>query len=105
MTTNLSDITKANLNQETSLIAWSELQRFFATGQAIYVASELDLVDVALQVSKNNTEQVQAWMQADKIAKVSDAQALQWFESEARVWAVVVKPWVLVQSDKPGSKH
>ena len=102
---NSSDIAKAELNQETSLIAWHELQRFFATGQAIYVAPELGLIDVALQVSENNSSQIQDWTQALKIAKVNDDQARQWYESDASVWAVVVKPWVLVQLDKPKLKQ
>jgi len=28
---------------------------------------------------------------------VTDAQAITWFEQDAAVWAVVVKPWILVQ--------
>ena len=102
---NSSDIDKAKLNQETSLIRWHELQRFFATGQAIYVAPELDLVEVALQISENNSSQVKDWTKALKIGKVTDDQARQWFESDASVWAVVIKPWVLVQSDKSRSTH
>ena len=34
------------------------------------------------------------------IARVSDAQALAWYEADADVWAVVVRPYVLVQPGK-----
>ncbi len=34
------------IHAETSKIAWSELQRFFAAGKAIYVAVDLDLVEL-----------------------------------------------------------
>jgi hypothetical protein len=37
-------------------------------------------------------------MDAGQIARVSDAQALAWYESDADVWAVVVRPYVLVQA-------
>jgi hypothetical protein len=36
-------------------------------------------------------------MQNNQIALVSDQQALKWLEADVNVWAVVVKPWILVQ--------
>ncbi len=93
------EIFRAKVNLETSRIAWRELQRFFASGSAIYVSSELDLVEVAYQISEDNREQVQAWMAAGQVARVTDAQALAWFEADADMWAVVVSPYVLVQPD------
>lgn len=89
---------KEKINQETSSIAWRELQRFFASGHAIYIDPKLDLVDVAYQISIDNAEQIQSWMQDRLIANVSDAQAQQWYDDDANVWAVVIKPWVLVQT-------
>lgn len=91
------DIAREKVNLETSKIAWKELQRFFASGSAVYVAPELDLVDVAYQFSIDNKEQVASWMQNHQLALVSDQQAIDWFDSDAEVWAVVVKPWILVQ--------
>ena len=94
---NCVDIAKGKVNLETSKIAWKELQRFFASGTAVFVASPLDLVDVAYQFSIDNKSQVAQWLQNNQIALVSDQQALDWLESDADVWAVVVKPWILVQ--------
>ena len=91
------DIAKEKVNLETSQIAWKEVQRFFANGAAVFVASELDLVDVAYQFSIDNKDQVALWMQNHQVALVSDQQALNWFEADTEVWAVVVKPWILVQ--------
>jgi hypothetical protein len=88
---------RAKVNLETARIAWKELQRFFANGSAIYVNEALDLVDVAFQISEDNKEQVSQWMTGGQIARVSDAQALAWYEADADVWAVVVRPYVLVQ--------
>lgn len=93
----LQEIHRAKINLETSRIAWKELQRFFASGAAIAVDSGLDLVEVAFQISEDNAAQVAEWMQAGKVARVSDAQAQTWFETDADVWAVVVRPYVLVQ--------
>lgn len=91
------DIAREKVNLETSKIAWKELQRFFAAGTAVFVASSLDLVDVAYQFSIDNKNQVAQWMQDKQVALVSDQQAVSWLESDAEVWAVVVKPWILVQ--------
>ncbi len=91
------DIDRININLETAQIAWKELQRYFASGAAIFVSEGLDLVDVAVQISKDNRAQVAQWMEAGLIARVSDAQALAWYEADADVWAVVVRPYVLVQ--------
>jgi hypothetical protein len=91
------DIYRAKVNLETSRIAWKELQRFFASGVAVFVSSELDLVEVGYQFSQDNKQQVESWLLAGKVGKVSDEQAATWFGSDAEMWAVVVSPWVLVQ--------
>ena len=91
------NIKKEKVNLETSQIPWAELQRFFAGGLAISIAGDLDLIEVAYQFSKDNKTLVQQWMQDNKVAQVSDQQAQKWFENDASVWAVVVKPWILVQ--------
>ncbi|MCK9394345.1 MAG: DUF2288 domain-containing protein [Methylobacter sp.] len=91
------ELAREKVNLETSQIAWKELQRFFASGSAVFVAPDLDLVDVAYQFSIDNKDQVALWMQNNQLALVSDQQAIDWLETDAVVWAVVVKPWILVQ--------
>ncbi|MCF7965452.1 DUF2288 domain-containing protein [Methylobacter sp. Wu8] len=94
---NACDLAREKVNLETSQIAWKELQRFFASGSAVFVAPALDLVEVAYQFSIDNKDQVASWMQNNQLAPVSDQQAIAWLEEDADVWAVVVKPWILVQ--------
>lgn len=91
------EILKAKLNLETAKSPWSDLQRFFASGSVIAVSNELDLTDVALQISLDNSTQIQQWMESAQVGRVSDQQALRWFEGDAQLWTCVVKPWVLVQ--------
>lgn len=100
-TKNQKEILRAKVNLETSTIAWKDLQRFFASGAAISVSADLDLVEVAFQISEDNKKQVAQWMAAGKVAGVTDEQALAWYEVDADVWAVVVSPYVLVQEIKP----
>lgn len=85
------------INLETAQIRWHELQRFFASGNAIAVDPSLDLTHVAAQIVADNTAQIKIWMDAGLVDAVKDTQALAWHEADALVWAVVIKPWVLVQ--------
>lgn len=88
---------KTDLLLETAKIHWRELQIFFAGGKAIYVHPELDLIDVAHQFSLDNKQRVEHWIDQQQVVPVADEIALRWYETDAEVWTVVVKPWVLVQ--------
>lgn len=92
----LDDI-KARLNRETAKISWHELQRFFAGGNVLAVADGVDLLDVAVALHQDNLESFQSWLAEGTVYKVTDQQALQWFDEKASHWAVVVAPFVLVQ--------
>lgn len=87
----------ATLNQETGKIRWHELQRFFASGNAIAVDNSLDLTYVAAQIVADNAAQIKQWMEAQLVDVVKDKQAQLWYQQDAVVWALVIKPWVLVQ--------
>ncbi|WP_185230722.1 DUF2288 domain-containing protein [Teredinibacter franksiae] len=88
---------KTKLNLETATIAWRDLQRFFAAGNAIMVAPELDLINVAMAISEDKATELKTWLDEAKVQPVPDPQALQWYENDTPVWAVVISPWVLVQ--------
>ena len=90
-------VERARINGETAKIAWSELQRFFAQGNAIAVMPGLDLVEVAYQMSVDNKAQIERWMEAGQVGPVTDAQAMEWLDANALMWAAVIRPWVLVQ--------
>lgn len=103
MTADIFNLEKAKVNLETSLISWLELQRFFAAGLAIAVADDLDLIEVAYQFSIDNKELVEYWLKNKLISPVSDQLASDWFIKQTEVWAVVIKPWILVQ--EPRDNH
>lgn len=91
---------RAKINLETSRMPWKELLRFFAAGSVIAVADAADLVEVAACVADDDKEAVAKWMAEGVVAKVSDAQAEEWLKADTALWAVVVKPWILVQERK-----
>jgi len=97
---NQEEILRAKVNLETSTIPWKELQRFFASGSAIFIAADLDLVEVAFQISEDNKPLVAQWLEQGKIAQVTDTQAQTWYDADAEMWAVVVSPYVLIQEIK-----
>ena len=92
------EVTRETLNLETARISWKELEVYYASGNVISVSPELDLIDVALVITNDNSEQLKAWTTQGLIDSVTDEQAQTFHETNATVWAVVIKPWILVQS-------
>jgi len=90
----------AKLNMETAQMPWRELQRYFASGHIIAIEDGLDLVSVAVMMAADDTENISRLIEQKQIEKVTDEQAKSWFEKDANLWTVVVKPWILVQVKK-----
>lgn len=88
---------KEKLNLETARIAWRDLQTFFAGGAVICVSASQDLLEVAEQLAADNKDLFAEWLEEGSVAMVSDDQALRWFDADASLWSVVIKPYVLVQ--------
>ena len=97
---------KSRLNQETSKLRWTELQRHYAGGNVVVVDEALDLIAVAVAIARDDTAAVSKWMANGHLARVSDIQAAAWLQVDLEMWAVVVKPWVLVQRvERAGGLH
>ena len=95
--TSPSDLLRAKLNLETAQLAWPELERHFARGDVIKVATGMDLIDAALNIAENNAATVQEWLAEGRIARAQLSDAEDWHARKPMFWAVVVAPWVLVQ--------
>ena len=95
------ELKRVKIISETAKIPWQDLQRFFAGGKVMLVDPGLDLVDVAYALQEDDIERVKIWIEAQQVTPVSDDQAKDWISSNATLWAVVVKPWVLVQTQAP----
>jgi hypothetical protein len=96
-----ADALRLKLNHETARMHWEELQRFFAAGLVVVVDNTLDLIEVAVAFTNDDRPAVEAWMGQQKVAKASDADAAAWLAQSAQLWTVVVRPWILVQKEKP----
>jgi len=89
---------KSKLNLETATAPWRELQTFFAQGLVLNIHKELDLLTVGEQFAADNKVLFEQWLASGEVAQVTDEQAMTWFETDATVWALVIKPWILVQA-------
>ena len=61
----------SKLNSEASKTFWIELLPFFAKGMVVHVSHNLDLIEVAYQLSKDNRKQIEEWMGSKLISKVT----------------------------------
>ncbi len=48
-------------------------------------------------MSRDNADLFKQWMEEGKVDVVGDEQAQAWYEADAEVWALVIRPYVLVQ--------
>ena len=94
--TNLPSISDL-LNAQTARIPWSELQRHFARGVLVVVASNEDLLEVAQLLVDDDSRAIAELAKGEKVRRALDDDARIWTESQPDFWAVVVAPWVLVQ--------
>jgi hypothetical protein len=85
------------LNQETAKISWTELERFFASGNLVLVNQSLDLIDVGMSIAEDKKFDIEKWMLEKNLSPVTDIQAMEWQNEQPTFWALVIKPWVLVQ--------
>ena len=96
-TTDRESLLRQEYHSQTARIPWHDLQTYYARGSVIFVGDSLNLVEVAVQLGMDNTPQFQQWIDDSMIATVTEEQALGWYDSNPKLWAVVAAPWVLVQ--------
>ena len=88
----------------TARIDWKDLEPHFARGELVEVDASLDLVEVAQALIDDNSAAVKGWMQQNLLTSLADARAADWHQRDPEtLWAVVIRPWVLVQERAAGS--
>lgn len=97
---NSSPGTRERFAEQTAEIGFHELQKHFAKGILINVDPRLDILEVAVQIHTDNTDQIKQWMDDSSIERAHDDHAKVWIENKSILLAVTVAPWVLVQDNK-----
>ncbi len=90
---------RATLHSETARMSWNELQPFFAKGSTVFVSPDLDLIEVGMRFSRDDVRALSRWMDKGQVAPVQDDQACVWHANKSQLWALVIKPFVLVQPE------
>ena len=88
---------KNEVLSQTARIEWIELERHFAAGNLIFISDALDLIEVGVNLIKDNKNQFQEWTSQQLVYPLTDTQAAKWYDQKTILWAAVVAPWVLVQ--------
>jgi len=94
---------RTRLNLECGQISWQEIEILFARGMAMYVAPQLDLIEVAALTAENDAEKMQGWADQGLVGAMTIEQAKDWQTRGPELWSVVVAPWAFVQERK--TKH
>lgn len=88
---------RQQLAAELGVISYTELQKFFAKGVILVVDSSLDIIDVAIKIHCDDSACIEAWIHDKLLTRAHDEHARKWFRANARLQAVTVAPWVVVQ--------
>lgn len=89
--------TREELLQECAPIAYKEIEQFFARGMLVLVSNDTDIIDVALIVQANDSEQLEELIGLGKVIRVNDEHAIKWSRQNTLFMATTVVPWLLVQ--------
>ncbi len=81
----------------TGEVDWSYIKPHYKSGAMIYVDPALELKVVAEAFTKDNKEQVQAWLKSADLVKPSHLHEDWWEYDQTRFTAVVITPFVLAQ--------
>ena len=59
---------RREFHQQTATICWHDLQPHYARGAVVIVAAGQDLVEVALQLRRDNKSQFEQWLTAGTVS-------------------------------------
>ncbi|NVK21835.1 MAG: DUF2288 family protein [Kangiellaceae bacterium] len=87
----------AKLNGETAVVAWKEIERFFAKGNLLLIEQGVDLINCAADMSLDNGEEIGKLIEQEKIQAMPMEFVKTNCQPETEFWTVVVAPYILAQ--------
>ncbi len=85
------------LESESGILCWQELEKHFARGAVRVISTNAKLIDIAVDIAQNNTNNISKALSEEIIAEATDTQAVTWQQQNASFLCVVVAPYVLIQ--------
>jgi len=86
------------LEKYTGEVDWAYLKKHFEHGVLIWVDPALSLVEVGHVIAIDDTDRVQEWKRNGDLVVPSAPHAEHWEKTQARFAALVVSPFVLIQT-------
>lgn len=96
-TENAPESVTDKLNLETAVVAWAEIERFFAKGQLYIVEQQQDLITTAAKVSNDDKAFIEQQLNNKQLFLPSIEWVKENCQSDTSFWAVVVAPFVFAQ--------
>ena len=85
------------LKNEIGTADWPLLKPHTERGVLLTINPQLDLLEVAVQVAEDRTEQIRLWLDDGKITRPTSAQLKEWEMGETIFTCIIVHPFVLIQ--------
>jgi len=85
------------LKNEIGSADWPLLKPHAERGVLLIIHPQLDMLDVAVQVAEDRTEQIRLWLDDGKITRPTSAQLKEWEMGETIFTCIIVHPFVLIQ--------
>tara|TARA_R100000027_G_scaffold7932_4_gene5979 strand:- start:564 stop:881 length:318 start_codon:yes stop_codon:yes gene_type:complete len=85
------------LENYTGEVDWSYLKPHFEKGALVYVDPSLELKTVGLAFTRDDQEQVKAWLKSGDLVQPCELHAEHWEKHDIQFRAAIVRPFVLVQ--------
>ena len=96
----MSEDLRARLAHEIHRVDWTPLGPHAQRGGMILVDPQLDLLEVAVAVARDDSERVGRWMRERQLRKPTEAQIEIWQnETGERFTIAIVQPYVLAQRE------
>ncbi len=92
---------RKKLEKEVGPAHWKVIRPHFLRGAVIIVSPDLDLIDVAVSLAKDDAAKIESWINAGKLTKPTPEDANQWEDGGEELKSLVVDPFVLVQAINP----
>ena len=90
--------TREELLREKVEADWASLRAHLERGGLINVDKGLDLVEVALKVTEDDTAAIGEWISSGALTKPSIEQIAQWDADKQKCFSmVIVSPYILIQ--------
>ncbi len=79
-------------------ITWRELKIHLQRDSIITVATDIDLIAVAVAVADDDSPAVEGWVEAGKIGKPTEMELKSWEKNQKKGFLMlIVQPYILIQ--------